>query len=185
MGRKQFVETAIIAVPPDCLHWKYYTKINSTGKKVVLSRSSDICMDVIVKKDFGIGWYQKSSPLINFPLADIPSLVYFSHIQNDNMAESTGNLTPWRSPSLASKHSAALNSNILTPVRQSLRKLAGKSTVLDDLKEFIEQTESYSSLIVQSVTAEVEVNSLRNFLVVSQKWRVMIIRLVHMMLWSW
>ena len=92
-------------------------------------------------------------------LADILFLVYFSHTQNDNMAESTGNLTPRRSPRLASKHSAAPNSNILTPVRQSLRKLAGKSTVLDDQNEFIEQTESYSSLIAQSVTAEVEVNN--------------------------
>ena len=70
---------------------------------------------------------------------------------------------------MASEHSAAPNSNILTPVRQLLRKLAGKSTVLDDLKEFIEQTESYSSLMAQSVTAEIEFNSLRNFLVFSRK----------------
>ena len=88
------------------------------------------------------------------------------------MAESTGNEpigTPRRSPRLASKRSAAPSSNILTPVRQSLRKLAGKSTVLDDLKQFIEHTPSYSSLIAQSVTAEVGVNTLRNFLVVSRK----------------
>ena len=40
-----------MAVPADCIHWKYYTKINKTGKKLFfLACSRDICMDVIVKR---------------------------------------------------------------------------------------------------------------------------------------
>ena len=66
-------------------------------------------------------------------------------------------LTPRRSPRLAAKHS----SNILTPVRNTLRSFAlakegvavGDVFTLDLLKHFIEEEEEHTSLTAEVATA--------------------------------
>ena len=85
-------------------------------------------------------------------------------------------LTPRRSPRLAAKCS----SNILTPVKNTLRSFAlakegvvvGDVFTLDLLKHFIEEAEEYASLTAEVATAYVGNNTLKNFLIVNRKLKL-------------
>ena len=59
----------------------------------------------------------------------------------------------------------------MTPVRDSVRKflLSGKGTLLDDLKQFIDDCECYRSLEAQVVTAKSEVNELRKYILITRR----------------
>ena len=84
-------------------------------------------------------------------------------------------VTPRRSPRLAVRRSACDSQlqrpGLSTPVRDSVRKflLSGKGTLLDDLKQFIDDCECYRSLEAQLVTAESEVNELRKYILITRR----------------
>ena len=86
------------------------------------------------------------------------------------MATPASNVTPRRSPRIVTIRSkSATTSTITTPVRDSLRRLAGNCAILDGTRRYIEQEPSYSSLNTQLVKAEVGGNKLKQFLVVVRK----------------
>ena len=78
-------------------------------------------------------------------------------------------LTPRRSPRLAAKRS----SNILTPVRNTLRSFAfaKKGVAVGDVFT-LEEAEEYASLTAEVATADVGNNTLKNFLIVNRKLKL-------------
>ena len=85
--------------------------------------------------------------------------------------------TPQRSPRLAAQRSTCDSQlqrpGLLTPVRDSVRKflLSGKGTLLDDLKQFIDDCECYRSLKAQLVMAVSEVNELHKYILVTRRMK--------------
>lgn len=86
-----------------------------------------------------------------------------------------GNKTPRRSPRLATRNSSRID----TPVRLALRSIVAKKAVvpetssaffsLHQLKSFMDEWESYSSLNADVVTADTGKNKIQTFLMVTRK----------------
>lgn len=80
-------------------------------------------------------------------------------------------VTPRRSPRLVAlkNRSCSSSSTVTTPVRELLAAHMGKQSVLVDLKHFLEESTTYSTLEAQLVKAETELNKVRKFVIVSRK----------------
>ena len=79
-------------------------------------------------------------------------------------------LTPRRFPRLAAvKNCFSNSSSVVTPLRDLIIKRIRKESVLEGLEHYIKHESSYASLNVQLVKAEVEVNCVHEFMVVTRK----------------